>query len=581
MYHLLCPTYLRPAKEHRAEPRAHATRLISHVKRRDALATLACLAALTAILLVSSFAGHHVFSGTLALFGIPRWARAGFSTVGYLALAIVAYIRPQELVSRAAGFIALGTVVASCALLAVGYATQTVPPFVCGMALHGFAYVWMTFLFSCQLVHLPSLKLAAVAVVGGVILRQLLLPLYSSSNNIALGLAVVTGLSLLVIWFLTLGNATLFRSLATRDSLELLELTNPLSSLRPPAMLFAGVLLVSVTYNFANMLGVPGLSVRRIVVVLMLFALLWALLVQREGQEDRLFSLVVLFIMAGMLLAPLLLQRDAFIAHTCLWLGYTSFSILLWLLVWGLGRRNLVAMLPVFALISGLDALGNLAGSLLGQLATALVSSSLRGTQAVILGLALFFFAFVWLGFKRFSFAAAIRGVEAIGGAEDALGASNAPSVGDVRGTRSLDLGSVGIGTGGAQGESARATDVAGRRGAGAKGMLVPAGNESPSPATGGNPAGALGTGEGLTTSSAGGREERLESVCQQLAERGGLTTRETEVLALLARGRNARFIMDELHVTRNTAKAHIAHIYVKLGVHSHQELLSCVEREA
>ena len=492
-----------------AEPRTHTAHLIPRVEQQDALATLACLAALTSILLVSSFAGHHVLSATTSLLDIPRWVRPALFTASYLGLAIVAYVRPQALVSRAATFVALGSAIASCVLFAVGHVAQAAPPFVCGMALHACAYVWMTFLFSCQLVRLPSLKLVAIAVVGGVILRQLLLPLYSGSGNIALGLAVVTGLSLLVICLLTLGNAALFRSLATRDSLELLELTNPLSSLRPPAMLFAGVLLVSVTYNFANMMGVPGLSVRRIVVVLMLFALLWALLVQHEGQEDRLFSLVVLFIMAGMLLAPLLLQRDAFIAHTCLWLGYTSFSILLWLLVWGLGRRNLVAMLPVFALINGLDALGNLVGSSLGQLAMGLISpDGLRGSQAVILGLALFFFAFVWLGFKRFSFSAAIRGVEEIGETESVPDSGN---------------------------------------------TSAPTAEEA--------------------------REARIGHVCRQLTEQGGLTARETEVLALLVRGRNARFIMDELHVTRNTAKAHIAHIYVKLGVHSHQELLSRVER--
>lgn len=35
---------------------------------------------------------------------------------------------------------------------------------------------------------------------------------------------------------------------------------------------------------------------------------------------------------------------------------------------------------------------------------------------------------------------------------------------------------------------------------------------------------------------------------------------------------------MDALQVTRSTAKAHISHVYVKLGVHSHQELLSLIE---
>lgn len=71
-------------------------------------------------------------------------------------------------------------------------------------------------------------------------------------------------------------------------------------------------------------------------------------------------------------------------------------------------------------------------------------------------------------------------------------------------------------------------------------------------------------------------RQER----CRSLAEKGNLTPREVEVFELLARGRNASYIMDELNVTRNTAKAHIAHIYLKLGIHSHQKLLSLIEED-
>ena len=69
-----------------------------------------------------------------------------------------------------------------------------------------------------------------------------------------------------------------------------------------------------------------------------------------------------------------------------------------------------------------------------------------------------------------------------------------------------------------------------------------------------------------------------LDERCRELGAAAGLTPREQEVLELLARGRNARFIMEELAVTRNTAKAHISHIYAKLGVHSQQELLSLTE---
>ena len=56
------------------------------------------------------------------------------------------------------------------------------------------------------------------------------------------------------------------------------------------------------------------------------------------------------------------------------------------------------------------------------------------------------------------------------------------------------------------------------------------------------------------------------------------LTNRETEVLGYVARGRSAAYIRDELHISLNTANAHIKHIYQKTDVHSKQELIDLVE---
>ena len=69
---------------------------------------------------------------------------------------------------------------------------------------------------------------------------------------------------------------------------------------------------------------------------------------------------------------------------------------------------------------------------------------------------------------------------------------------------------------------------------------------------------------------------ERSEQLCRQYE----LTAREHQVLVLLARGRNSRVIQTELHISYNTAKAHVRHIYTKLGIHSQQELIDMVEAE-
>ena len=76
------------------------------------------------------------------------------------------------------------------------------------------------------------------------------------------------------------------------------------------------------------------------------------------------------------------------------------------------------------------------------------------------------------------------------------------------------------------------------------------------------------------------GAAGELDERCRRLAARAGLTERELEVLRLLARGRNARFIQEELAISYSTTKTHVSRIYRKLGVHAHQELIDVVERE-
>lgn len=66
----------------------------------------------------------------------------------------------------------------------------------------------------------------------------------------------------------------------------------------------------------------------------------------------------------------------------------------------------------------------------------------------------------------------------------------------------------------------------------------------------------------------------------RSVAERFGLSERELEVMTLVAKGRSAARIAEDLSVTPATVNSHISHIYRKLGVHSRQELLDLVERE-
>lgn len=514
--------------------------LVPHVRpsRGDVVSTLVCLLALSGILIVSSMYSRSIAPVANELAGLPSSFRQVLLVVWYALLAIVSYYRPRVFTtpsSCTAGVIVSALFVAC---LLIGSQTQSTATFAVGIILYTLAQAWMNFLFACRLTSLPSLKMAAVAAVGGVVLRQLTLPIYSLPLGFTGNVACIGAICVAITAVLGSLNAPMFASLARKESLDQVALTNPLSSLRPPNLLFAGVLLVSLTYNFSAAQGVPGFGALRVTVVLLMLALLYLLLILRDGQEDRLFSLVVLFVMTGLLCTPLLLGQDSYIPNTFLFLGSTCFDVLLWLLIYGIGRRNAVAMIPVFGAICCLDELGNCVGGPLGRLALSLAGSTSQAGQAVTLGLALFFFAFVWLGFKRFSFTEAIRGVESV---EEPLHPAPRP------------------------------TSRPDEKVTGAGSVLSHAGYGEPSSDDPGA------AGDAPAPADAHG-DDHLGQRCHEMALAVGLTPREEEVFDLLARGRNARYIMDALHVTRNTAKAHIAHIYAKVGVHSHQELLSLVE---
>lgn len=73
-------------------------------------------------------------------------------------------------------------------------------------------------------------------------------------------------------------------------------------------------------------------------------------------------------------------------------------------------------------------------------------------------------------------------------------------------------------------------------------------------------------------------KTDALSNACHELAESKELSPREREVLALLARGRNASYIARTLCISVDTAKSHIKSIYRKADVHTQQDLLDEIE---
>lgn len=65
---------------------------------------------------------------------------------------------------------------------------------------------------------------------------------------------------------------------------------------------------------------------------------------------------------------------------------------------------------------------------------------------------------------------------------------------------------------------------------------------------------------------------------CANVAQRYKLSSREHEVMALIAQGRDTAAIQERLALSASTVQTHRAHIYQKLGIHNKQELIDVIE---
>lgn len=71
---------------------------------------------------------------------------------------------------------------------------------------------------------------------------------------------------------------------------------------------------------------------------------------------------------------------------------------------------------------------------------------------------------------------------------------------------------------------------------------------------------------------------DRLAKKCLVLRDQYELSTRESEVMELIARGNSVATIADKLVISENTVRTHSKHIYTKLEIHKKQELLDLLE---
>lgn len=436
-----------------------------------------------------------VYASVAEYFGAAREIHTLVSAGMVALLAVVAQRRPFWLDSRLMLVIALGSSVAACLILLLAIPQENVAFTMIGFFFSGIGNAWSIILTALSLMALGSMRSSIVAVAFGFIAGELV-SMFAPMPPLELGIALCNLDNVVIILLLYQMTKGVVNKIATSDAAADLETVNPDSFLGPFHPLFLCVLLVRVAFGYGitlNEIDHAPVSVGFIGVFVILIALWIAF--DKEGEKvDSLFSFSALLIIAGFLIAPFSLMQDFPSANAFIRVGDRIFEILFWIVLAAVGRRNLFALLPTLGFARIMAAIGTDAGAIMGHTSNTLfgINDQLAALMPAIA--AWIFIAFLWLGFRKFSFDATINGVASI------------------------------------EGETHRYAS------------------------------------------------DDIERRCAEIGEKSGLTERETEIFAMLARGRNALFIREHYVVSRNTVKSHIRHIYVKLDIHSQQELIDLVE---
>lgn len=542
---------------------------------------LACAFAYAALKLVGSMTNGYLYPLVATTDGWIREISTLVTAATFLVITAVAYRKPQIVRAPALVALACAFTLAAIAFVGAGLSIHSVALLSLGIFCRSISRALTLCLFALCLVQLESGKQVSFAIALGLFIFSVL-DLFRGVIGTPLNAILLLGAAQIIVAIWAMKPASRVLDITSAgDSIDDLKLADPTAFLPVFHGVFLCILLFSAASGFALTFNEVASAPPTLLANTPLLALLLLFLLLSWGnkREDVLFTLSVLIVMAGFLTTPLSFNETfANTSSTLLRFGEQCFDVLAWTVIAAIGRRNVYGCLVSAGVMQMMSSIGTLIGAMSGHITNDFVTTDFFMATGFALTMVFAFFAFLWCGFRTFSFTDAIESVTTVSHpSSDEQGESDAdagktamamPSAsGEEPAVRGQDaspaLSADGTATAGnAFAANAAAGDVPASDGASIMDAVRAAGT---APSENG-PAPEAGT--------AVPAPNQLDENCTCLSDEFGLTAREREVFVLLAHGRNGRYIMDHLIISRNTAKSHIKHIYSKLGVHSHQELI-------
>lgn len=575
---------------------------------------LACAFAYAAIKLVGSMTNGYLYPLVASVDGWIREMSTLVVATTFLTITAIAYRKPRIVRAPVLAALACAFTLAAVACVAAGLSAHSITLLSLGIFCRSAGRALTLCLFALCLFQLESGKQVSFAIALGLFIFSVL-DLFRGAVGTPLNAILLLGaVQIIVAAWAAKPASRVLDITSAGDSVDDLKLTDPTAFLPLFHGVFVCILLFSAASGFALTFNEVASAPPTLLANTPLLALLLLFLLLNWGKkrEDVLFTLSVLIVMAGFLTTPLSFNGTfANTSGTLLRFGEQCFDVLAWTVIAAIGRRNVYGYLVSAGAMQMMSSIGTLIGAVSGHITNDFVHTDFFVATGFALTMVFAFFAFLWCGFRTFSFTDAIESITAV--SHPSSGEQDEPAGGSLVGREKMPADAMTTGDVAAFAASIAAGSKAERADCHEPGQSIC--KESPvqghgcgayaesgaamgrvagtTPNTSGETSAAYGQGEKRTATANGdtagkGLEtepapealvaapasDQLDENCARLSDQFGLTTREREVFGLLAHGRNGRYIMDHLVISRNTAKSHIKHIYSKLGVHSHQELI-------
>lgn len=407
------------------EPRASLRARMFGLWPSDAAVVARFAVAILLVELSGTVLNGGVYPRLASYFGIGRELSTLMNGAAFLAVGLLAALRPTAIDARRISRALVPALLVAGVLL--GFAVIAHDPVltVVALAVRAVGNSWAFVVLAVALVRLSDSRMVLVLVGAGAVLSNwgfLVIPFELGAYASAFAVMLCAIGPIALVGFDSEPFFARIRQASTAEALGIDRLGGP-TVLRDLALCMLFVSIGSgfgITFNELNdspqVTVIDGMLLAVVVLTVVVFepyrrkhAVAGA-----RTADDALFTVTVLCVLAGSLVALLSFGQDTTLANVLLRVGRDVFNMLVWLVVYSIGRRNVFALIPLLASMRVSASLGVTLGASGGHLANDLIAKNPFAAQCFVAAFVFLFVAFLWVGFRDFSFGRLIEGVQKV-----------------------------------------------------------------------------------------------------------------------------------------------------------------------